>query len=100
VQGGFTQTSGGTLRVAIGGSSAPGVDFDQLRVNGFATLNGALEVTLAPGFIPTNGFTVPVLACAGRSGQFATLAVPTFTNGLVLRAVYSNTNITITAELP
>lgn len=53
INGNFTQTTGGVLRVEIGGSNA-GL-FDQLRVLGAVALGGSLEVVFVNGFVSTAG---------------------------------------------
>jgi hypothetical protein len=66
----YTQAAGGTLRLAIGGSQA-GTDYSQLVVNGFATLDGTLDVQLVNGFVPQAGAQFqPLLFGSGR-GTFA-----------------------------
>ena len=64
---------GKALQVKIGGYNA-GTDFDQLVVNGQATLDGTLTVTLINGFTANTGDTFPVLSASSASGIFAILA--------------------------
>jgi hypothetical protein len=45
-----------------------------LLVNGHATLDGTLTVTLINGFTANTGDTFPVLSGSSASGIFATLA--------------------------
>jgi hypothetical protein len=72
INGSFTQTSTGALNVEVGGTTA-GSQFDQLVINGAASLGGTLNVSLLNGFVPTTGNTFPVLTFASRSGSFATI---------------------------
>jgi hypothetical protein len=70
VNGNYTQTAGGVLRVRIGGLT-PGTDFDQLNVTGQATLDGTLTVNLINGFVPDSGQSFTVLTFGSGSGVFA-----------------------------
>jgi len=72
IVGDFTQTSGGTLVIEIGGLN-PGTDFDQLDVTGQATLDGTLTVTLINGFQPNPGDSFTVLTFGSGTGTFATI---------------------------
>jgi hypothetical protein len=72
VNGNYVQTGTGTLDIKIGGPAA-GSQFDQLRVNGDATLNGTLTVRLIDGYSPAAPATFQILVCTGmRSGMFST----------------------------
>ena len=71
VIGNYTQTAAGTLKIEIGGSET-GTQHDRLTVNGLATLNGALQVSLINGFTPATGNFFDILGFTTRSGAFAT----------------------------
>ncbi|HEX6961073.1 MAG TPA: autotransporter-associated beta strand repeat-containing protein, partial [Lacipirellula sp.] len=64
VNGDVTLNSGSFFDAGIGGATA-GVDFDQLFVNGSATLSGTLSVSLLDGFTPAPGSTYEILSAAG-----------------------------------
>jgi len=53
VDGNYTQNSGGTLALEIGGLT-PGQEHDKLVVTGTADLNGTVAVELIDGFTPAN----------------------------------------------
>ena len=53
VNGNYTQTSAGVMKIELGGAP-PGTQFDQLNVTGTASLDGALNVSLINGFSTTN----------------------------------------------
>ena len=72
VNGNYTQTADGTLRVQIGGLNA-GADFDHLTVTGQATLDGTLMVELINGFVPQPGDGFAVLTFGTSSGAFAAI---------------------------
>ncbi len=64
IDGNYNQTSGGTLAIEIGGTSA-GIDHDVLNVLGDASLAGTLSVSLIDGFTPSGGNTFKVLTATG-----------------------------------
>jgi hypothetical protein len=70
VNGNYTQTAGGVLRVRIGGLT-PGADFDQLNITGQATLDGTLTVSLTGGFVPNGGDSFTIMTFGSGSGAFA-----------------------------
>jgi hypothetical protein len=69
IDGDYFQTATGTLRLHIGGTQA-GSQYDQLVVNGLATLDGTLAVALAKGFRPHSGDQFQVLVAGGVQGAF------------------------------
>ena len=72
ITGNYTQTSGGTLAVDLGGTIA-GELYDVLSVGGTATLAGTLDIANVSGFTPANGNTFRVVQSAGNPGTFTTL---------------------------
>jgi RHS repeat-associated protein/uncharacterized repeat protein (TIGR01451 family) len=76
----YTQDSGGTLAVEIGGTPASG-QFGQLVVGGPATLDGMLDIRQANGFTASTGQVFQVMTFNQVSGDFATYGglAPTFT---------------------
>jgi hypothetical protein len=70
IDGDYFQTATGTLDVRIGGLQA-GIDYDQLVVNGFATLNGTLRISLVNGYQPQPGDQFQPLVFAQGQGTFA-----------------------------
>ncbi|HLN31276.1 MAG TPA: DUF4214 domain-containing protein [Gemmataceae bacterium] len=90
VNGAYTQDSGGTLDLDIGGASSS--QFDQLNISGSANLAGALNVNLLSGFTPAAGQDFAVLTAGSLSGTFASLSLPS-----PLMAAYSTTAVTLEA---
>jgi uncharacterized repeat protein (TIGR01451 family) len=75
ISGNYTQSSGGSLNVEIGGL-IPGSDFDQISETGDVTLDGALNVSLINGFAPADGNSFTIINNQGSnpvSGNFAGL---------------------------
>ncbi len=89
----FTNSAIASLNIELGGTSGPGINYDQFSLTGAASLSGTLNVTLANNFAPqlSNSFTV--LRFASRSGTFPTLIPPP---GVTLQADYSTTNLVLT----
>jgi len=69
ILGNYTQTATGTLDIEIGGLS-PGL-FDQVNINGLATLDGVLNVTLIDGFVPQTDNSFKIMSFAAHTGSFA-----------------------------
>ena len=65
----YQQTGGGILIIEIGGTPSSGA-FDQLLIDGDATLAGTLDVRLVDGFLPTVGELFPFLTAASITGGF------------------------------
>ncbi|HEV3342661.1 MAG TPA: hypothetical protein VG125_19975, partial [Pirellulales bacterium] len=72
IQGSYEQTSAGTLKLDVGGTTSG--TYDQVKATGGATLGGTLDVNLVNGFVPTRGSTLvtQVMTFTSRSGDFAT----------------------------
>jgi outer membrane autotransporter protein len=73
VGGNYTQNSGGTLRLQIGGIDS-GADSDFLIVNGSASLGGTLSLVRINNYNPANGDRVNIIGGpGGHSGAFNTV---------------------------
>jgi RHS repeat-associated protein len=72
ITGKYTQTSAGVLNIEIGGTTI-GTQFDQLDIQGSATLDGTLNITLINGFGPAFGQTFPIMSFASSTGAFSTV---------------------------
>lgn len=97
INGNYHQTSGGILRMEIGGDTA-GTGYDQLAISGTAVLDGTLELSLVNGFRPTVGDTFAIIVGSGQTGGFSTVTSTGFD-------VATNTNdgtvsMTVTAVHP
>lgn len=82
----YTQQSGGTLRVGIGGPT-PNTSYDVVNVGGTATLDGVLEIQQVAGYVPQPQQTFTVLNAAAISGAFDNVA-----NGQRLAVTGGTTN--------
>jgi hypothetical protein len=93
INGNYTQGAGGALTMEIGGKAA-GTEYDQLRVNGTATLGGTLNITLINGFRPAVGDVFQLILPNAFAGSFATINTVGFTGNVN----YSSGGITITVQ--
>jgi hypothetical protein len=93
---GYFQRSGGTLAIDVTGPS-PG-DYDQLTA-ALVQLDGALEISLAAGFVPSAGQAFDVISAPGGiSGSFSAVSQPpAMPGGLLLDVVYSPTLVQLVA---
>jgi hypothetical protein len=90
---GYSQTATGTLNVRVGGLM-PNTEFDQFSVNGQATLDGTLNVTLVDGFVPSPGDSFKIMTFTSRTGEFATING----NGQGYSPNYRATDLTLVAD--
>lgn len=96
VDGDYLQTPNGVLAVDLfGATGAPGTDFDQLQVQGVATLAGGLEVRLRDGFVPSPGDLFPVVQASLVEGNFDQHSLPPLPGGLRLLVRYEPTVVTL-----
>ncbi|MCI0638383.1 MAG: hypothetical protein L0Y72_03085 [Gemmataceae bacterium] len=72
VGGDFTQTSTGHLYTKIAGVAA----YDQVLIEGIATLDGTLNLSLFGGFLPNAVFSWTLLSANQRIGSFAFTNLP------------------------
>jgi T5SS/PEP-CTERM-associated repeat protein len=64
------------LRIELGGTN-PATDFDRINVAGKLSLDGALEISLINGFVPTAGQTFDFLVGSNVVGAFSSIQLPT-----------------------
>src|SRR5206468_4584237 len=67
VFGNYNQAASGILNLDIAGTT-PGSSYDQVNINGLATLNGTLNVRLKPGYVPQPGDTFEIVHYQQRQG--------------------------------
>lgn len=76
VNGNTTLQSSSTTLVELGGTIAPGINYDQIISTGSMNVGGTLQVTLVDGFdnLITNSDKFTILKGSTRSGTFSGLA--------------------------
>ncbi len=85
VNGNYTQTASGTLVEQIASASS----YSKLVVTGSASLNGALNIQLLGGFLPTYGQSFTgILTASGVSGQFSSIINKYITPTLYWQVLY------------
>ncbi len=97
INGNYTQTSAGILRIEIGGLT-PGTQFDQLKILGSATLVGTLDITRISGFVPAVGNTFTIMTFASSSGNFATVNGLDLGAGRTFQLNTLSTSLTLTVQ--
>lgn len=70
INGNYTQSASGVLDMEIGGLAA-GTQYDQMVVNGSATLGGTLNIVQYNGFTPGAGTSFQLIKYYSCSGAFA-----------------------------
>ena len=95
INGNYTQTSGGSLDLTIGGTHAG--EYDLFNITGTASLAGTLGLTTANGFAPTNGETLVLLESSGaRSGGFNNLVNQTLLYAFLTNIAPNQVSVTWT----
>jgi len=98
INGDFMQESDGELQMELGGS-VPGEDYDQLVVNGTATLGGRLRLLFPEGVFP-DGETwfMPVVATV-LQGQFDKVVFDVASGRHVVEVVVTETGVMANAQI-
>lgn len=111
ISGDYSQAVDGTLSIELGGtdnSDTLNLQYDQLVIEGFATLEGTLEVSLFdPGtglFAPSMGDSFDILTATGAvTGTFDNQNLPALSGGLSWGVLYGTNTVTLavlSATLP
>ncbi len=72
LNGTYIQVSPGAIRIELGGL-VPGTQYDQLKINGNASLDGELQISYINGFIPVAGNSFLIISFQSHSGSFQTI---------------------------
>jgi len=94
VIGAYTQTDSGMLNIRLTGET-PGTQFDQLSVDGAASLAGTLNILNS--FTPMVGDSIPIVTYRSLTGAFSTLSGANIGNGLQYGITYdpSSANLVV-----
>jgi sugar lactone lactonase YvrE/plastocyanin len=100
VQGGYTQVSGGSLSIELGGTTAVS-QYDRLDVVGdVAVLDGNLDVTTINSFTPSLGDSFTILtATGGVTGTFSTVSPSSFSAVYTLVPTYNSNSVDLNVVL-
>jgi hypothetical protein len=94
INGGYTLSGVPRLNLVLGGLD-PGTQFSQETFVGPATLGGVLSVTLANGFVPTNGQSFAIVTYGSETGQFASQELPKLPSNSIWRMTYGASAVTL-----
>lgn len=92
--GAYTQNAGGSLDIAIGGTTA-GTAYDVLRAT-TAVLGGTLNLSELAGFVPTVGSTFKILDFNSETGKFAAVTGLTIDSKEAYTVTYQPTDVLLT----
>ncbi len=96
IVGNISQSAGGILVSEIAGT-AVGTGYDQLNISGNFQMGGTLDVRLIDGFAPVANDSFQVLTFGSGTGAFDAIAGLDLGTSMVLDAVITSTNLTLTA---
>ncbi len=96
--GSYTQTAAGTLALDLGGLTA-GTQFDQLNVQGNATVGGTLSVALIHSYVPSVGNNFAVITAQSVSGAFGSATGLSIGHGVVLDPTVGSSGVTLNTEV-
>jgi sugar lactone lactonase YvrE len=100
VQGIYNQSATGALDIKLNATGQAGAAYDDLDVGGNATLDGTLNVSVAPGFVPNFGSTFNILQYASSRSTFATLTGLGVDNFVSLDEKFGSRGLVLTADPP
>jgi hypothetical protein len=96
INGNYSQTSTGTLAEQVGWIN--GSNASLLRVNGVATLDGTLALTLLNGFDPTAGSSFILMTFFSDHGSFNAITGLNLGNNLFLDVFYDPHDVRVVVE--
>ena len=98
-RGVYTQGSGASLNIEIGGTTV-GSEFDQLNADGKAELDGALNLSTIGGYSPNVGDSFQIMTFGWHSGNFATTTGTDLGCGKYFQVNYGGSDITLLVQGP
>ncbi len=102
IQGRFANSHDGTINIGLSGVDL--ARYDRLLIDGSATLDGTLNVSLLElreGFFsPTLGSVFSIIEANSFAGEFSTLNLPTLSTGKMWYVGYEETAVTLKVTLP
>jgi len=103
IEGRFSNGAAGTSEFELGGMT-PGTQYDRMLVDGPATLNGALNVSLvnlgAGAFMPGLGNVFSIITATEIGGEFSTLNLPALASDRMWFVGYEETAVVLKVTLP
>lgn len=103
IVGRFANGRDGTVNIELGGTTA-GAQYDQLLIDGAATLEGTLNVSLVNlgggMFVPALGSSFSIIAAEAIGGQFDVLNLPNLPGDRSWFVGYGSTELLLKVTLP
>lgn len=94
IEGDFEQVSSGSLQMELFGAQT-GVEYDQLMIEGIATLAGSLDISLEDDYVPSGAPSFTLMNYASRVGEFEQVNL-TLPVGMSYALEYGDTALTLT----
>lgn len=94
LNGNYIQTTTGTFQVDLGGT-IPDIQYDLLQINGTATLDGTLDVSLIDDFVPVVDDRFDIFTFSSGTGNFSILNGLTLPSSLVLNPLLENNKFSL-----
>ena len=98
VKGTYQQTETGSLSISVSNpSGVPGMDYDQLSVEGNILLDGCLSIELDENYTPAIGDVFEIISAHLITGVFDEINFPQVA-GVEWQLLYTNTSVVLIAE--
>jgi len=98
ITGDYDQSAEGTLEIELGGSEV-GTEYDQLVVEGNASLNGTLSICLIDDYVPQAGESFEILTASSVSGSFGRVDVSGVSGRKDFQVVYGPQTVILTTYI-
>jgi hypothetical protein len=98
INGDYTQTETGVLEIELGGTGNAGTDYDQLLVNGTATLGGTLIIKEIDGFEWSDAVPIPAIQATIFTGAFNQVVFSTNTSRRIASPTILEDMLSVTAS--
>jgi len=98
VGGTYSQSEAGVLAIEIGGTVA-GINFDQVTVNGAATITGTLAIELINSYVPNVGDSFVILTAESIAGDFGEITGLSIDSGRSFVVNQSATELILEVEI-
>ena len=99
IRGDYHAEPTAVLDVTLAGTATQAVDYAHVAIDGAAALDGALAVTVDPGFTPAGGDSFQILTADSISGTFDNADDEvTSSDGTRFSIGYSSTGVTVTVS--
>jgi len=98
ITGDYDQFAEGTLEIELGGAEV-GTGYDQLVVDGNASLDGTLSISLIDDYVPQAGESFEILTAGSVSGRFSRVDVSGVSGRRDFQVVYGQQTVILTTYI-